>query len=151
MAFHEKLNLGLNVFLYRITNQYIKLFTKLNPVRFYHIGSEEKPCIDTIFLLTPVKNLPGVIIRKISKSTLVDHLVYNQILEFPIFEKYRSYYTYQFPHSALAQHWVTYKDILHRNLEEKISFLKVDAPERYQEEDIQKILSEIQNASGTPL
>ena len=134
----NKIILGSKYLLYRMTAGYIKIFTKVNIKEKLPNQMIDKSELDAIFFLIPREKLR---MESINKEELIDHLVTNQELDFfhlP-FLKYILAYSYMFPDSNMSTHWEKYKENLRMSISENIPIFKVEVPQKYNTEVLEKI------------
>ena len=149
MNVHQKCGLKLKNLLYIITNGYLKIFTRLNPVDIFLDKIEDTEMeIDSAFLLLPNNGVSSPEFKKISKTDLIEHIYLNQRLEFPYFDKYLSAYTYAFPNNILANHWGKYKENLANNLNNNSSFYLIEVPKTYTDDTFKKIMGRVEGNEG---
>jgi len=140
----NKIILGLKEIIYRVTQGYIKIFTKLNPKEIFPELTIDKIKLDTVFLILRKKELKEMQIKKIDKIKLCEYLVTTQMLDNTcLFLPYIAEYSYIFPESKLATYWERYKKNLEENLPDDILIYKVEVPQKYDKEIFEKILEVI--------
>lgn len=146
----EKMGILLRYTLYIISRGYIKIFKRVNPSDVYGKKIKKFTNLKYVFLIIPKKNLKVIEKIQISKGEMVDHILFNQIIEFPYFNRYITAYSYCYPESDISKHWLGYKKNLERNL--NISkFYKVYVPTKYNNSTFNQILQAIEYESGLKL
>ncbi|MFA4720651.1 hypothetical protein [Pyrococcus kukulkanii] len=135
----QKIELQIKHLIYRITRGYAKFFTKVNPRKVID-NICEKAKIEKLFIIFPRNDITEPRIIETKKEEIVDHLVYNQMLEFPLFNRYIYEYSYFFPDSSLSRHWESYKEKLNENLGDSVKYYKIILPTKITEQTIEKLL-----------
>jgi len=145
MNVSQKFGLKFRHLLYKLSNGYLKIFTRLDPYEVFKDKIEEKEIeIDSIFLLLPNKDLVSPKLHELPKDELIKHIHLNQRLEFPYFDEYLSAYSYAFPNSSLSSHWEKYKRNLTNNINKDVSIYKIEVPKSYDRSVFNKILEVVQ-------
>ncbi|GAB6056780.1 hypothetical protein JCM15415_20960 [Methanobacterium movens] len=145
----QNLELRLKYLLYKASRNYIKIFTKVNPFDIFPNKIKEKSNINSIFLIIPNNSLKNIKINKISKSEMIDHIIYNQMIEFPYLNKYIMAYSYVFPDNNFSKHWSKYKKNLEKNLDSDIPFYKIFVPTIYSKSTFKDVQKVIENETST--
>ncbi|NJE86006.1 hypothetical protein E3E23_09245 [Thermococcus sp. CX2] len=143
----QKIELQIKHLIYRMTKGYAKFFTKLNPRRVIN-NMCEKAKIEKMFIIFPRTDVIEPKIIETKKEEILDHLVYNQMLEFPLFNRYIYEYSYFFPDSPLSRHWETYKRRLNENLDNSTKYYKAIVPTRINIYTIEKLLEVINDGAN---
>lgn len=125
-----------------ISGRYIKLSTELN---IYNILPEQiaiEGKLDTLLWIIPKSDFS---VDKISKKELVDHLIYNQQIEFMHmpFLNYLYAYSYVFPNSTIGNHWKIYEESLTAAIGDNTKIMKIEVPLKYNNLIIEEILKVI--------
>lgn len=145
---HKNLNIKMKLIsnfkelLYKLTFNYIKIFTKINPKEIFHDLIVDSVKLNAIFILVPREKLE---VEKIDKNELLDHLLMNQELDTLLFLQYISEYSYIFPKSKLSSHWSRYKKNLERNIPDNINIFKIEVPQKYSYNIFNEIIDVIEN------
>lgn len=139
LSFKNKLSLSIKNFISLISGRYIKLSTELN---LFSIVPEQIAIdgkLDTLLWIIPKCDFS---IDKITKKELIDHLIYNQQIEFMHmpFLNYLYAYAYVFPNSKISNHWKLYEDSLNNAIGNNIKIMKVEVPLKYNDSVIDEIL-----------
>lgn len=137
LGIKDKVCLVLKELLYKATLGYVKILTKLNPKAIFPKQVVSTSKLGAAFLIMPKREFN---INHISKKEFVAHVVMNQKLDIPSFLKYLVEYSYMFPKSKLATHWDWYEENLKKNLPENIPFYKIEVPQRYNKETLERIV-----------
>jgi len=123
--FIRKTELKIKSLIYKLSKEYIKLFTRINPLDIF-TNIDKKTKLRATFLLLPCNEAKNTIqLFRISKDKLTKHICYNQILEFPYFDRYITVYSYVLPNSIMSEHWENYRNLLDNNLCENIYLIKI--------------------------
>jgi len=144
LSFKNKLSLSIKNFISLISGRYIKLSTELN---LFSIVPEQIAIdgkLDTLLWIIPKRDFS---IDMITKKELIDHLIYNQQIEFMHmpFLNYLYAYAYVFPDSKIGNHWKIYEDSLTNAIGNNIKIMKVEVPLKYNDSVIDEILKLINN------
>lgn len=141
MNVYDRLNLKLKYLLYKLSKNYIKIFSRLDPCKLFQIEIKETE-IDAIFVLLPKTNIVSPRLVEISKEEFVERACLNQRLEFPYFDEYLSAYSYEFPNSELFDRWMEYKNNLNENIK-NVPIYRIEMPLKYNDNVINEILCKI--------
>lgn len=147
----KKLELLAKNLIFKLSNGYIKVFTRIKPMDIFNDKIEKETEIKSIFLIIPKENLDKIMFSEISKRELVDHIYFNQKMEFPYFDRYITYYSYLFSENEVSEHWLKYKNGLYTNLNDGINFYRIDVPTRYNKKTFDDILKVVENERSPQL
>ena len=139
----QNIELKINYLIYKITGGYVKIFTKMNPFDILSGKIKEKTNLNALFLIIPSKKLKKMELSEISKVEMIEHIIFNQKIEFPFFNRYITAYSYVYPDSEFSNHWKSYKKNLNNNLNLDIPLYKICVPLSYENNvfnDIQKVI-----------
>lgn len=137
LTFKQKFILNLKNILYKVTLNYIKIFTTLNTKKLFPDKLRDEIKLNNVFVIIPSEEYS---IDSISKLEFVDYMLYNQKLDTLLFLPYIFEYSYIFPDSKLAKHWENYKKNLIDNLSDEIKIYKVQVG-KYDSNELKQILS----------
>ena len=113
----EKIRLVFNQAIYTISFGYAKFFLKVNPLKLGEIGKNSS--LQNIYVLIPSMKADTLRVEPMDRADLVNYMVNNQKLEFPLFNEYLDIFSYFNPRSGLSNFWVNYQKILESNLEQR--------------------------------
>ncbi|MDY9926310.1 hypothetical protein [Methanosarcina sp.] len=144
LNFKKKSSISLKNFISLISGRYIKLSTELN---LFNIVPEQIAIdgkLDTLLWVIPKSDFS---VNKISKKELIDHLIYNQQIEFMHmpFLNYLYAYSYVFPNSKIGNHWKIYEESLINAIGNDTKIMKIEVPQKYNNSVIDEILKLINN------
>jgi hypothetical protein len=140
MSRYQIFILQLKNILYKISQGYIKIFTPINPSSIFEIGKEGN--LKAIYLIIPQNHENDDIkLQQISKDLMIGHLMYNQKLEFPFFNKYLSAYSYVYPGNSLVYFWENYVGNLGESLNNCNYLMHI--PTKLDENILMEIVEEI--------
>jgi len=122
--------------LYKVTQGYIKIFTKISVKKLFPRQKTDVSKLKALFILMPRDSLR---IQEISEEEAVRSLFANQQLDIPLHNRYIMQYLYAFPRSHLSGHWRKYMKNLRENLGTNTSFYRVEVPRIYEEKTLEKI------------
>lgn len=114
----------------------LRITTKINIKDITPPSLNDDSNLKSIFMLVP-KNKFDIV--KIDKNELIGNLVSNLMLDNFPFSKYMMEYSYVFPLSGLAKHWIRYEENLRMNLNDSIVIYKVEVPKMYDRETFNMI------------
>ncbi|MEN3052320.1 MAG: hypothetical protein ABC606_00785 [Candidatus Methanosuratincola petrocarbonis] len=137
LTWKDILDLKLRSFLYKITNNYIKIFKKININTICPELVTNNVSASILILLIQGNNFNVKILNKIC---FCRHILYNQKLETLLFIPYIEAYSYVFPNSPLAKYWSFYLENLIHNLPDDAKFLLVTLPKQHLSKNIDKIM-----------
>jgi hypothetical protein len=145
LSFNDKVKLRFFNIVYKLSNEYIKIFTHINPIDTFH-GDVDKRELDikSLFLLLPKKGLKKINGYETSKDEIISNIYYNQSIEMYYLDKYFLAYSYVYPNTSLVNIYDRYKDNLDKNFNEP-KFYKIDLPMRYNKELFKEISSMVSN------
>lgn len=138
----ERLFFKLKKWLEKITQGHVKIFTKINPNRVFQNMIEKSKFKYGFFLNRKSGSTNIYIIDKIDKSDFITRMIFNQKLEFNIFDKYINEYSYFFPDTSIASHWEKYGQSLSENLQGNGEYYDITLPDHYAR-DISQILEKM--------
>lgn len=144
MTKSKKIELKMSYLLYKLSNGYFKIFTRVDPCEIFDCNKESID-INSLYLILPKTNVEIPRMEPISKKELMEHIYFNQYLELPFFNKYISAYIYAFPHSNLSNHWNNYKKNITENLDEVTPCYKMEVPKSYNLDAFNRILELIKS------
>jgi hypothetical protein len=136
LNFKEKTKLKLKNIIYKFTLGYAKIFSQFNPKSIFTNSIIDQSKIDKIFLLLPKKLIN---IKSIKKEELIQHIIFNQKLDFLFFDKYITEYSNVFPNSNFSLYWKIYKDELEKQITNDIIIYKMEIPKKIDEKIINYI------------
>jgi hypothetical protein len=144
LSFKKKFSLFIKNFVSLISGGYIKLSTELN---LFDIVPEQIAVdgkLDTLLWVIPKSDFS---VHIISKKELIDHLIYNQQIEFMHmpFLNYLYAYSYVFPSSKIGNHWKIYEESLKNAIGNNIKIMKIEVPLKYNNSVIDEILKIVNN------
>lgn len=142
----QKVELDIKRTIHKATMGYAKFFTKINPKRVCsNIVSSSK--LSAALLLMPHTDISDeqVLIQRISLDEFAKSILYNQMLEFSLFNKCVNEYSYLFPQADFSLHWQRYETSLKRNLKHDVLYYKVVVPQTYRKDVFEKIMHLIEN------
>jgi hypothetical protein len=140
LTIRQKLILNLKNILYKVSLNYIKIFTTLNTKKLFPNKLRDEIKLNNVFVIIPSNEYS---VDRISKLELVDYLLYNQKLDTLLFLPYIFEYSYIFPDSKLAKHWENYKKNLINNLSDEIKIHKVNIV-KHDSKELKQILSSLE-------
>ena len=114
----------------------LQIGTKISPKTLFPGLTEDKAKLHSAFLLLPRDNLE---VEQISKEELTAYIIANQKLESIPFIKYMMEYSYLFPQSNIANHWVLYQQNLGKALDRAQACYRMEVPFRYDSETLEEI------------
>jgi len=147
----NKTILMLKEVIYRVTGGYIKIFTKLNPKEIFPELTIDKTKLDMVFLIVTREEVERIQVKKIGKTELLNHLIMNQMLDTLLFLPYILEYSYMFPNSKLAGHWVRYRKNLEKNLPNSMPIYRIEVPQKYKTDVFERILEVIADEGSAKL
>lgn len=142
LSLKKKFSIFMKNIISLISARYIKLSTELN---LFNIIPEQIALngkLDTLLWVIPRSDFS---VNKISKKELIDHLIYNQQIEFMHmpFLNYLYEYAYVFPNSKIGSHWKIYEESLTNAIGNDINIMKVEVPQKYNSLVIDEILKSV--------
>jgi hypothetical protein len=140
LKYIDKIEMFCKNALYKLSGGYIKIFTKMNLSEILPDKIAKSAKLNGIYLLIPAKEFTAA---KISRNELIEHLVYNQQLEFmhlPLLN-YLSAYAYVFPESKIHEHWDHYRTALEKSIPENITIFRITTPLRPGNTVVEKIIN----------
>jgi hypothetical protein len=128
MNINEKISFNLKRILYFVTFHYAKFFTKINPSKIAKIinNSNQK----FLYFIISLNN-NALSIEEVTTDIISKHIKYNQILEFPFFDKYINLYAYFFPEAFFSNYWVTYQKIISDYLKSSKNYIVYLSPNNF--------------------
>ena len=116
------------------------MFLKVNIKELFPNKMDDNSKVTKIFFLIP-KN--GFQTRRISKSELINNLVFNMKIEYPPFYRYILTYSYMFPNTNPGYSTRGTTAGLMKNIDDDIPVYRVEVPENYDEVVLKKICNVI--------
>lgn len=140
LSISEMAMLKLKVLIYTLTGGYVKVFTKINPTRIIPESISKTALLSSVLLLIPQES---VHFSDMDRAQLFDALLFNQMLDTLLFMPYIIEYSFIYPQSNLAYHWMKYRSNLDENIPQTLRIRKVEVPQRYESETIKVLMDAI--------
>jgi hypothetical protein len=140
MKSRQKVIFWLNQISQKVTG--LQFGTKIGPKTMFPGLTEDKARLRSVFVLLPRNGFKA---EQISKEEFIACMIANQKLESIPFIKYMMEYSYLFPRSNMATHWVRYEENLIRSLSEAKVLYRLEVPPRYDNGTLNNIFEVLQN------
>jgi hypothetical protein len=142
----ERISLSIRNYIFKISAGKMKFFLKVNPNRLFLIENEPINVRKAFILLNSPIEKKNVSCRRIEKEDFANSMVFNQMLEYRLFNSYIHEYAYYFPKNKLSNCWQIYHDALIKKLPNDCEYYSITHSHI---EDCEELIREIVERSDS--
>nr|ADI22512.1 hypothetical protein [uncultured verrucomicrobium HF0500_08N17] len=139
-----KITLKAKYLIYVFTNNYLKIFQKVNPTLIFN-NIQDKTYLSKLIILEPKNDLQKIVIEKIQSKYISKILRHNMELDLMQYNQIILTYGYQYPNSTMSKFWDAYEKNVVTNLPKNCTYYKLSVPTEFNKNIIKDLINKLTN------